>query len=193
MRVNCNFLPLEYRAFVLDRKVLVVAGLVWVVSVGMWLSVFANQTREASGVSTKIKEKERERQAVIADRAATQYPQDQIQRLIDKFGFIQKAMGVNDFPWLRFYQALEDAISGGAGGRKCSLVSLKRCGDRCWKLEGEAEHWTDATAFEEAMIASTYGTKKNFSNVRLLNYRSVEGKDSRGYKFTMEFDFNDTL
>lgn len=191
MRVNCNFLPLEQRAFILDRKVMAVAVLFWVLSAGMWVTVFANQTAEALKLTSKIKDQERERNAVIADRSATQYPQDQIQRLIDKFSFIQTAMGVNDFPYLRFYQSLEDAISGGPSGRKVAIVSLKRCGDKCWTLEGEAEHWSDATQFEEQMIASAYGTKKNFSDVRLLNYRSID-KD-KGYRFVVQFTFNDPL
>jgi hypothetical protein len=191
MRVNCNFLPLEHRAFILDKKVMAIAVLVWIASVGMWVSVFANQSKEAGTLASKIKDQERERNAVIADRSATQYPQDQIQRLIDKFSFIRDAMGVTDFPYLRFYQSLEDAVAGGVNGRKVNIVSLKRCGDKCWTLEGDAEHWSDATAFEEAMIASQYGTKKNFSDVRLLNYRNID-KD-KGYRFVLQFNFNETL
>ena len=188
-RVNCNFLPLEQRAFILERKVLGVGVLCWLISFAIWGSVWAGQSKEAAKLTLKIKEQEREKGAVIADRAATQYPQDQIQRLIDKFSFIQKAMGANDFPWLRFYQSIEDAMSSGEQGRKLSVISLKRCGEKCWTLEGESEDWKDATRLEEQLIASTYGTKKNFSDVRLLSYRSAE----KGYRFTMQFNFNDTL
>ena len=188
-RINCNFLPLENRAFILERKVLAGSIICWGISLAVWGSVFAGQTREAYKLQTKIKEQEREKAAVQADRAATQYPQDQIQALIDKFSFIQKAMGANDFPWLRFYQSIEDAMLGGEGGRKVSIISLKRCGDHCWTLEGEAEDWKDATRFEEQLNASTYNGKKNFSDVRLLNYRQAE----KGYRFTLQLNFNDVL
>lgn len=188
-RVNCNFLPLEQRAFILEKKVLLASILCWVVSFGIFASVFAGQKAEAGKLTVKIKEQEREKGAVLADRAATQYPQDQIQALMDKFQFIQKAMGANDFPWLRFYQSIEDAMVGGEGGRKVSIISLKRCGDKCWTLEGESDDWKDATRFEEQLIASTYGTKKNFGDVRLLNYRQAD----KGYRFTIQFNFNEPL
>lgn len=188
-RVNCNFLPLEQRAFIMEKKVLAISIACWLVSFGIWTSVFAGQTREASKLTTKIKEQEREKAAVLADRAATQYPQDQITALKDKFEFIQKAMGANDFPWLRFYQSLEDAMVSGEGGRKVSIISLKRCGDKCWTLDGESEDWKDATRFEEQLIASAYQGKKNFGDVRLLNYRQAE----KGYRFTLQFNFNDVL
>lgn len=188
-RVNCNFLPLEHRAFISEKTVLAASLACWLISFGIWTSVFAGQTREAGKLAIKIKEQERERDAVLADRAATQYPQDQIKALMDKFQFIQKAMGANDFPWLRFYQSLEDAMVGGEGGRKVSIISLKRCGDRCWTLEGESEDWKDATRFEEQLIASSYLSKKNFSEVRLLKYWQVE----KGYRCTLQLNFNDTL
>lgn len=188
-RVNCNFLALEQRAFIMEKKVLWTSVTCWVLSLAVWGSVFAGQTREASKLQTKIKEQEREKAAVQADRAATQYPQDQIQALIAKFGFIQKAMGANDFPWLRFYQSIEDSMVSGEGGRKVSIISLKRVGEKGWTLEGESEDWKDATRFEEQLASSSYQGKKNFDKVRLLNYRQAE----KGYRFTLQFDFNDVL
>jgi hypothetical protein len=187
MRVNCNFLPLEHRAFMLEKKVLAASVAFWVFSVVMWTSVFANQTKEASKLGTKIKEQQREQGQDLAERAATQFPQDQIQRLNDRYLFIHKAMGANDFPWMRFYHALDRCLASGDGGRKASIVSLKRCGEKCWTLEGECEDWKDSTRFEEQMIASASGNKKNFADVRLLNYRSVD----KGYRFTVQFNFND--
>ena len=188
-RVNTNFLPLEHRAFILDRKVMYVSIAVWIASGAVWFFVFAGHASKVRDLTRQKSEQEREKNAVLAERAATTFPQSQIQRLIDRFSFIKKAMGANDFPWLRFYQSLEDAMLSGEQGRRVSILTLKRAGERLWTIDGEAEDWKDATRFEEQMVASSYLGKKNFSEVRLLNYRAAE----KGYRFTLQFNFEENL
>jgi len=188
-RVNCNFLPLEQRAFILDKKVMYASVAFWVGSMAVWFFVFVGHTNKVKELTGQKTVQEREKNAVLAERAATTFPQAQIQRLIARFSFIKQAMGANDFPWLRFYQSVEDAMLSVDGGRKVGIVSLKRAGEKLWTIDGEAEDWKDATRLEEQMVASTYLGKKNFSEVRLLNYRAAE----KGYRFTLQFNFEENL
>jgi Tfp pilus assembly protein PilN len=196
MRVKCNFLPVEQRAFILERKVMGLSVLLYVITVGIFAIVFMAQKKDADQLTKQIKSKELERAGVQEERNQMQYPQERIQRLIDHFSFIQKAMGVNDFPWLRFYQSLEDSIPLSDSGRRGVYVTrLDRQGEKQWQLEGEAEDWKDAARFEESLAASAYASgaqaKKNFAEVRLLNYRALDG--AKGYRFRIQFLFNDVL
>lgn len=197
MKVNCNFLPLDYRAYILEAKVLAISVLLYVLSAGIWATVFVGHSKEVKNLGNKIRQKQQEKVTIQEERAQTVYPQERITKLIDQFSFIQKAMGAKDFPWLRFYQSLEDAIPTADSGRRgVFFVRLIRSGERSWQLEGEAEDWRDATKFEEELIKSSYATqgqaaKRNFSDVRLISYIAVEG--GKGYRFKLEFSFVDNF
>jgi len=197
MKINCNFLPQENRAFILEWKAFCVAIGLYVLSAFVFLYVFRVNSRESGELEKKMKVVKQEQMEIRQEREQMQYPQDRIQRLIDQFSFIQKAMGAKDFPWLRFFQSIEDSIPMGESGRRgVYLTRMVPSGEKNWQMEGVAEDWKDATRFEELLLSSTYAStgqpaKRNFSDVRLVNYRAVDG--GRGYAFRIELSFVDSF
>jgi hypothetical protein len=191
MRASCNFLPPEHRAFLLDRRILAVSGLLFAVSFCAWGSVIATRTRGLTELRAAISGLEREQAAVAEQRAGLKYPEQKIQHLVEQFKFVQKAAGGEDFPWLRFYQAIEAAVpTDDEGGRLVYIAHLDRLNSKSWIMEGHAKDWKHATAFEEKLSASSSGgasPRRQFASVHLVNSRTAP--TARGYHFQLQFDF----
>ena len=126
MKVNCNFLPKEYSAFLLDTRSLVLSILIWLLSVGVWFNAIKKENEGVKEATKSVTKWRANKQAIERDITAQNYPQDRIRRLIEKFKFIQKSMGQVPRPFLRFYQSLviycwhtmiHESERGGQGNR----------------------------------------------------------------------------
>lgn len=85
------------------------------------------------------------------------YPQREIRELIQKFRFIKQALGSDDFPYLRYFEALEDAVplNPDDGTRRVAVVNLRQGAGAKWNLSGVAKHWNAILEFETNMNSST--------------------------------------
>ncbi len=97
-------------------------------------------------------------------------------------------MGKEDFPYLRFYQSLEEAVPTGDddGTRRIAIKGLKKGAGSRWSLAGLAKHWEDVLKFEDSMNASKWDLKKNFKDVEVFNI-TIDTDGS--YTFDMQFSF----
>lgn len=188
MKVSCDFLPNEYKSFILDTRALILLGII--VAASLLVSVVT-----AGTYSSKIKRLEGDNNSLNAKKGrlaqeakVKNYPQDRIRALINKFRFIRQALGKEDFPYLRFYQSLEDAIPKGEddGTRRIGVTGLKGGAGGRWSLAGTARHWEDVLKFEDLMNSSTWENKKNFADVQVFNI--TVDKDGT-YTFDMQFRF----
>lgn len=190
MKVTCDFLPREYKAYHLDKQVLTVSVVAWAVSIALFAWLSFSLTREVAGLKSKVTSVEADLQRVREDRRSQLYPQERIRELKSKFEFIKQAMGAKDFPYLRFYQTLEDSVPADDGQRKAYIKSLRREGNQI-TLEGEARGWRDAREFEKRLSVSEVGPagsrRKNYSDVRLLSCNAIQG--GKGYTFTITANF----
>jgi hypothetical protein len=189
MRASCNFLPPEHRAFLLDRRILTVSGLLFAISFCAWGSVIAARTRGLAQLRATISGLEREQTIVQNQQAKLKYPQEKIQHLIDQFNFIQKAAGGDDFPWLRFYQAIEAAVPTDEEGRRLIYIEhMERLNAKSWLIKAQAADLKDATRFEEQLSASeSPPSHHQFVSVHLVSSRMAH-TERRGH-FQLQFDF----
>lgn len=114
MKVSCDFLPHEHKSFLLATKALVVAIVMLVASLASCLSFYRSYLREISVLEKEVNEKSGELAKLDSRLNSITYDQAKIKELITKFQFIQTAMGATDYPYLRFFQSLEDALPRGA-------------------------------------------------------------------------------
>lgn len=188
MKVCCDFLPNEYKSFILDTRSLILLGII--VGASLLVSVVT-----VGSYSSKIKRLEKDNNNLNAtkgrlaqDAKVKNYPQSRIRALINKFRFIRQALGKEDFPYLRFYQSLEEAIPTGEddGSRRIGVTGLKPGAANRWSLSGLAKHWEDVLKFEDTMNASTWDGKKNFKDVQVFN---ITVDNTGAYTFDMQFSF----
>lgn len=187
-----NFLPKEYHAFLLDRRTLYISVAVWILSVMIWSVKIRSEWKKVDQATQKVRQAESLKQAEEAALAQKIYPKERIQSLIDRFQFIQEAMGQVPRPYLRFYQSLEDAIPiSGSGGRGVYIVRLNNKGGPAYEVEGEARTWEDALQFENNLKQSIYQKEEfknpNFQNVKLNRSYRLQG--TTGYRFYIDLEF----
>ncbi len=191
MKVSCDFLPSEYKSFLLDTKFLVVSMVIFVAT---FVSVSTNLafTAKTKSVLNKNKDALTTEVAEVSNRLrAITYNQAAIQELKTKFEFIQQAMGAKDYPYLRFYQSLEDALPRTAetGLKRVWLQRLNRMGGERYSVTGSARRRSDVTSFEKRMIVSKTKVKSrtNFTDVKVVS-NTYNGKDDN-WTFEMQFVF----
>lgn len=191
MKVNMNFLPKEHHAFLLDRRTMYISIAVWVLSMMIWTFKIRMEWKEVLESTQKVRQAASLMQAEEAALKNKIYPKERIQSLIDRFQFIQEAMGQIPRPYLRFYQSLEDAIPTGSGGRGVYIVRLNPKGGTAYELEGEARTWEDALQFESNLKGSQYQKEEfksqNFQNVKLNRSYRLQG--TSGYRFYIDLEF----
>ena len=196
MKICCDFLPAEYKAVQRNLKLVFAAIIVWALTV-LVLSYKAYDYRgQLKEVNAQVASQETAIQLLEGQINAVKYPQDTIRELISKYRFIKQAMGSDDYPFLEFFQALEESVpvNEDTGLRRVAVKELKQIGDK-WSLQGVARHWDDILKFEDNLNESSFdkfvgGTsqtrhKQNFSGVRVFK---VETKQDR-VSFEMEFQF----
>ncbi len=196
MKVNCDFLPQKYKAYIINYKLLfvdlVLLVLLILAGVGTGMSFSSRIAREEKILKAKNAELSRQRNILNS----ISYDQERIRRLIVQFRFIQQAMGQSDFPYLDFYLALEHAIpvSDETGRKRVAITSLTPVrGLRRWKLSGVAYHWDDVLKFEANLNASKSlrkdspegPKKKDFSSI---NVQKIEYEGDK-VNFEMEFEY----
>lgn len=188
MKVNCDFLPVEYKSFLLDTTAL---GMAVAFAAATLVACTFSFTRAASERSRLTKEQGRlsnELTEVINQLRSITYDQAAIQDLITKFNFIQKAMGATDYPFLRFYQALENALprTSDTQLKRISITKLTKSDGERFAILGRAESRSDVTQFEKSLVQSRTGAKQNFQEVKVLS-TAVEKTDQ--WTFEMQFTF----
>lgn len=202
MKIACDFLPKEYKAVRVNPKLYLVAAVTWGLS-----AVLCSYT----GISYKAKVKS-STEAVTGQETtisllesqinSANYDQAKIRGLIQKYRFIQQAMGSVDFPYLEFLQALEESIptAEDSDRRRIGVKALKCTAGSTWSLSGVAQHWDDVLAFEDKLNSSTFERpevgsdgqvvkgpkKKNFRSVRVFRVDTTP----KGVDFELQFEFN---
>jgi len=205
MKINCDFLPGEYKAVRRNLKLMFAAIAVWVLT-ALLLSYKAYSYRaQLKEVDAQVASQETNISLLEGQINAVKYPQDKIKTLIEKFRFIQQAMGSEDYPYLEFFQALEEAVpvSEDSGLRRIAITGLKQSAGAKWELKGAAVHWDDILKFEDRLNESTFDRpiesadgairhvkKKNFRAVRVFTVDTGSGKGSGVVTFQMEFEFD---
>jgi Tfp pilus assembly protein PilN len=129
------------------------------------------------------------------------YPQREIRELIQKYRFIKQALGSDDFPFLRYFEALEKAVPRNPdnGDRQVAISTLKQGVGAKWSLQGVARHWDDILKFESNMNNSVSVLKvasggqevnKSVTNFRGVRIFQVDQSEAGAAKFDMEFEFD---
>ena len=197
MKICCDFLPAEYKAVQRNLKLVFAAIIVWALTV-LVLSYKAYDYRgQLKEINAQVASQESAIQLLEGQINAVKYPQDTIRELISKYRFIKQAMGSDDYPYLEFFQALEEAvpINEDTGLRRVGIVELKQSAGANWSLQGVARHWDDILKFEDNLNESAFdkfvgGTtqtthKQNFAGVRVFKVETKKDKVT----FEMEFQF----
>lgn len=202
MKICCDFLPNEYKAVRRNLKLIVVAGVSLVltgliISYTMW-----SYGREKTEVDGQVRTQESAISVLEGQINALNYDQEKIGLLIQRFRFIQQAMGSEDYPYLEFFQALEEAVpvNEDSGLRRVAIKSLKMGAGNTWQIQGEANHWDDILAFENGLNSSIFERpveqndgsirrikKKNFNQVRVFKVDTAT--TGNGVTFDLQFDF----
>lgn len=194
MKVNCDFLPQEYKSFVLNVKAL---GFLVVFALASSAIAYLNHSDYADklkGHEGQIRQAEEEI-AILQNKIASKtFNQGEIRELIDKFNFIREAVGARDFPYLRFYHSLEKAIPVGEvdGSRRVAIKNLSEGRGNKYKMQGLARHWEDLLRFERNLNTSTFhdpvtnSDHKNFTGVTMGGWTRDE---SGNLSFVCEFTF----
>ncbi len=201
MKIACDFLPKEYKAVRRNLKLLFIAIGAWVLT-GVILSYTAYSYRgQLKEVDAQVSSQETTISLLEGQVNAVKYPQGKIRTLIQKFRFIQQAMGSADFAYLEFYQALERTIplNEDTGRRLVSIGKLKQMAGNTWQLAGAATHWDDILKLEDNLNESIFERpvedgsggikkikKKNFRGVRVFR---VDAGGKEGVTFELEFEF----
>ncbi len=197
MKVNCDFLPQEYKSFLLDTRALAIAVCLAVTTViGCIWSISSNSaekarlTKENGKLSGEVAE-------VVNQLKSISYDQAAIQDLITKFQFIQKAMGATDYPYLRFYQALELSLpkSNETGLKSVQIARLTKTEGEKFTLSGRARSpsenagsgRSEITKFEKSLHPSRSGNKQNFQDVKVLS--TVNEAKTDDWSFEMQLPF----
>lgn len=189
MKVNCDFLPKEYKSFLLDVRALVVVIVLTALTAGACVFSLTAAARERSTLGNDNQRAQAELADVINQLKSVTYDQVAIQELITKFQFIQRAMGASDYPYLRFYQKLENALprSPETQLKKVAVFQLQRQEGERFSISGKARERTDITQFEKNMDRSRAGTKQDFQEVKVLNSTYDPREDQ--WSFEMQFTF----
>ena len=197
MKVCCDFLPGEHKAVRRNLKLVFATVIAWILTVMILVYKEYDYRGRLKEIGAQVTNQEATIEVLEGQINAVRYPQDTIKELIQKFRFIQQAMGSDDYPFLEFFQALETSVpvNRDTGFRRIAVTELKKGSGATWSLQGTATHWDDILTFQDNLSESTFnkpidGTdkrrkKKNFRSVRVFK---VENKDN-GVTFQMEFEF----
>lgn len=199
MKIVCDFLPREYKAVRRNLKLVFAAIVTWALTVLIIAYKGWSYSGQLKQVTTKLANQETTISLLEGQINAVKYPQDKIKELIEKFRFIQQAMGSVDYPFLEFFQALERAVpvNEDSGLRRIAIKQLKRATGATWQLSGVATHWDDILRFEDNLNESIFEKpvdgsstqrikKKNFRAIRVFKVDTTD----RQVTFEMEFEFN---
>jgi len=201
MKVCCDFLPNQYKSVRRNTKLIVVVGATWLISIVICAFTAMNYGRKLNAARKKVQSAETTIHLLQNEIDKVKYPQREIRELISKFRFIKQALGSDDFPFLRFFEAMEGAIptNPDTGDRRVAIADLKKGSGAKWNLSGVARHWDDILLFESKMNNSTSllriavdgkeveKTVINFRGVQIFHVdQAVQGKA----KFEMEFEFD---
>lgn len=193
MKVVCDFLPQEYKSFVLDVRALGVLVALTLGTAAVCLLTHYDYDDQVRGLNQQMG-KERDEIVSLDNKINSKsFNQSEIQELIDKFNFIKEAVGARDFPWLRFYHSFERAIPIGEEDqqRRVAVKAMTEGRDGRWQVQGVARHWDDLIRFEQNLNASTFTDPqqeqalKNFVDVRMGGWT----RTNDGVSFTAEFTF----
>lgn len=192
MKVVTDFLPTEYKSFVLNVRAL---GVLVVFALGTAAVCFLNHKDfkdQLVGLEGQIKRENEEIGILVNKINSKSYNQQEIRELIDKFNFIKEAVGARDFPWLRFYHSLERTIpiDETDGTRRVAIKVLSGGRGNQWRLQGIAKHWDDLLRFEKNLNESTFvdpdrGEVKNFGGVKMGGWVKTDA----GVDFSADFEF----
>jgi Tfp pilus assembly protein PilN len=189
MKVNCDFLPKEYKSFLLDVQALAVVLVLTALTAGACVFSLTAAARERATLTSDNQRAQSDLADVINQLKSVTYDQVAIQELITKFQFIQRAMGASDYPYLRFYQKLENALprSPETQLKKVAVQQLQRQDGERFSISGKARERTDITQFEKNMDRSRSGTRQDFQEVKILN--STYDPRAEEWSFEMQFTF----
>ncbi len=193
MKVTVDFLPKEYKSFVLDTRALTLLVAMILATGASAFLTNKDYTDKLKGLETQVKRQQEEINVINNKIASKSYNQEEIRELIDKFNFIREAVGARDFPYLRFFHSFERAIpvDENDGKRRIAVKSMTEGRGNEYKVVGLARHWDDLLRFEEALNRSTFrdpllgNEAKNFAGVRMGGWNRTED----GITFTVEFTF----
>lgn len=193
MKVTTDFLPTQYKSFILDTKSLGLMVVIGIGSVAFCGFQYQKVKDESAGLDEQKAAVERRISQKEASIAKKSYDQETIKRLIDKFKFIQTAVGQRDFPYLRFYHHLELAIpiDESTNQRRLAIKQMDGNGGQ-FKIRGLALHWDDLLRFERNLLDSSFNdpiqnrNKKNFTSFTMGGWKKTE----EGIEFDAEFTFN---
>ena len=193
MKVVIDFLPSEYKSFVLDVRALGVLVVFALATVAVCFLNHKDYEDRIKGLDTQITREQGEIGSLEQKIRKKSYNQEEIQMLIDKFNFIREAVGARDHPFLRFYHCFEKAIPIGEedGKRRVAIKSLSEGRAGRYRVHGLARHWDDLLAFEDNLNSSTFFDPQrqvevtNFSAVKMGSWTQTEA----GIDFTAEFTF----
>ena len=201
MKVCCDFLPDEYKSVRRNTKLLVVVGAVWIISVIIFGFTAMSYSKKLAAAKKKVNSGETTIHLLQNEIDKVKYPQREIRDLIQKFRFIKQALGSDDFPYLRYFNALEGAVprNPDTGDRRVAIANLKQGTGAKWSLSGVAKHWDDILEFETNMNSSTSVLKvavggkevdKKVTNFRAVRVFQVDQSELGASKFEMEFEFD---
>jgi Tfp pilus assembly protein PilN len=202
MKITCDFLPKEYKSIRVNPKLYLVAAVVWGLTGVLCAWTWMSYQKSLKTSQEQVTSQETTISLLESQINSLNYDQTKIRGLIQKYRFIQQAMGSTDFPFLEFMQALEESIPTAEDSerRRVAVKTLKNTGGSAWTLLGVAQHWDDVLAFEDKLNQSTFerpelgpdGTvvkgpkKKNFRSVRVFRVDTTD----KGVEFELSFEFN---
>ena len=191
MKVNCDFLPNEYKSFLLNTKALMLSGIFFAGTVAICIVSLTATGQERAGLEQDKNRITSELATLVDQLRSITYDQATIQELITKFEFIQRAMGAVDYPYLRFYHSIEKALpqSPDTQLKRVSIKKLDKISGEQYLITGQAVARPDVTDFEKNLLLSESdgGRRKNFRDVRVRNVTAEPGGES--WKFELEFTF----
>ena len=200
MKIACDFLPQQYKAVRINFKLLFLAGVLWGLTFLVCSYTVVSHGKEIKEVEDQITSHNTTISLIESQMNAELVDQRKVTALIQKFRFIQQAMGSTDYPFLEFFQALEKSVpvSDETGRRRVAITKLNKNAGNVWQLSGTAYHWEDILAFEDRLNASFFEKimdqadgsehrvkKKNFRSVRVF---SVDTSNEQ-VTFDMQFEF----
>jgi hypothetical protein len=202
MKIACDFLPKEYKAVRVNPRLYLVAAVTWGLTGVLCAYTGLSYKAKVKSSQESVTSQETTISLLESQINSQNYDQGKIRGLIQKYRFIQQAMGSADFPYLEFLQALEDSMpmAEDSDRRRIGVKQLKCTAGTTWSLSGVAQHWDDVLAFEDRLNQSTFERpelgpdgqvvkgpkKKNFRSVRVFRVDTTD----KGVEFELSFEFN---
>lgn len=201
MKVCCDFLPNEFKSVRRNTKLIIVVAAVWIISIIICSFTAMSYGKKLTSAKKKVQSGETTVQLLQNEIDKVKYPQREIRELIQKYRFIKQALGSDDFPFLRYFDALENAIprNPDTRDRQVAIASLKQGAGSKWSLQGVARHWDDILKFESNMNNSISVLKvasggqeveKKVTNFRGVRIFQVDQSVVGAATFDMEFEFD---